>query len=52
MKERQKESIDLTQLSSKEELSKVAEICKKLNYIFSKNKGVTDKKTEESTLKK
>lgn len=52
MKETKEKEVDLTQLSAKEELSKIAEICKKLNYIFKKNNPENDKKSEEPSLKK
>lgn len=44
-----KDKIDLSKLSSQEELSKVAEICDKLNYLFDKKRQNTQEK-EESTL--
>lgn len=44
-----KDKIDLSKLSSQEELSKVAEICDKLNYLFDKKRKNTQEK-EESTL--
>lgn len=52
MNEEKKEIIDLTQLSPKEELTKIAEICEKLNYIFEKTDLDSDKKEEEPLLKK
>ena len=42
------DKIDLSKLSSQEELSKVAEICDKLNYLFDKKRKNTQEK--ESTL--
>ena len=44
-----KDKIDLSKLSSQEELSKVAKICDKLNYLFDKKRKNTQEK-EESTL--
>ena len=38
--------IDLSKLSSQEELSKVAEICDKLNYLFDKKRKEVQEKEE------
>ncbi len=40
------DKIDLSKLSSQEELSKVAEICDKLNYLFDKKRKEVQEKEE------
>ncbi len=52
MEEKKKEEIDLSKLTSKEELSKIAEICKKLNYIFNNNESVKESSEEPVLTKK
>lgn len=52
MEEKKKEEIDLSKLTPKEELSKIAEICKKLNYIFNNNESVKESLEEPVLTKK
>lgn len=49
---KQEKVVDLTKVSTKEELTKIAEICEKLNYIFSKNKKGKEGEEKAPILKK